>query len=191
MRFRTFTFLPLFCLFYMQCTSTLLAEERSVFEDQIKNFELNQHSKLLAEIAAPASSLTPFTSDGCSGGLSVGWQYMAGEISVFESIHGELPPWESCCINHDRMYHSGPSKNDSSSVSFNRRKEADNQLQTCVIEAGKTRSSVLLTEYDITEEELETIYQTIGELMYRAVRLGGMPCTGLPWRWGFGWAGCL
>ncbi len=116
---------------------------------------------------------------------------MAGKISAFESIHGEHPPWESCCVSHDKIYHSGALKNDSSSMSFSRRKEADTKLKTCVIETGKTRSSVLLIEYDVTTEELETIYQTIGELMFRAVRLGGMPCTGLPWRWGFGWPGCL
>ena len=191
MSYKTFVLLSLFCFFYMLCTSALLAKESSGFEEQINNFELNQHSKLLAKIAAPTSTLVPFTSDGCSGGLSVGWQYMAGKISAFESIHGQHPPWESCCISHDKVYHSGALQNDNSSMSFSRRKEADTQLQTCVIETGKTRSSVLLAEYNITAEELETIYQTIGELMYRAVRLGGMPCTGLPWRWGFGWPGCL
>jgi len=30
----------------------------------------------------------------------------------------------------------------------------------------------------------------IAEIMYRAVRLGGAPCTTLPWRWGFGWPKC-
>ena len=28
------------------------------------------------------------------------------------------------------------------------------------------------------------------DMMYRAVRIGGGPCTGLPWRWGNGWPGC-
>lgn len=188
---KTFILVSLFSLFHMLYCSALLAEDSSGFDEQIKQFELNRHSKLLAEIAVPASTLAPFTSDGCSGGLSVGWQYMAGKISAFESIHGEHPPWESCCISHDGIYHSGVLKNDTSSMSFSRRKEADTQLKTCVIETGKARSSVLLTEYDVTAAELETIYQTIGDLMYRAVRLGGMPCTGLPWRWGFGWPGCL
>jgi hypothetical protein len=34
------------------------------------------------------------------------------------------------------------------------------------------------------------IYQGIADLMYRAVRLGGIPCSGLPWRWGYGWPAC-
>lgn len=191
MSYKVFFLVPLFYLFHMLCGSTVLAQEPSGFEEQIRKFEQNRHSKLLSEIAAPTSILSPFTSDGCSGGLSVGWQYMAGKISAFESIHGEHPPWESCCISHDRMYHSGALQNDSNSMSYNRRKEADTQLKTCVIETGKTRSSILLTEYDVTAAELETIYQTIGELMYKAVRLGGMPCSGLPWRWGFGWPACL
>ncbi len=191
MSLKTFSLVSLFFLFQMLWSSALLAEDVSGFEEQIKKFELNRHSKLLAQIAVPTSTLAPFTSDGCSGGLSVGWQYIAGKISTFESIHGERPPWEACCIRHDKVYHSGASQKDNSSISFTRRKEADMQLKTCVIETEKTRSGVLLTEYDVTAEELETIYQTIGELMYRAVRIGGMPCTGLPWRWGFGWPTCL
>ena len=188
---KPFILVSLFFLFHIVSSNSLLADEGSGFDEQIKKIELNRQSKLLAKITAPTSTLATFTSDGCSGGLSVGWQYMAGKISAFESIHGEHPPWQSCCVSHDEIYHSGALQNDSSSMSFNRRKEADTQLKTCVIETGKTRSSVLLTEYDVTAAELETIYQTIGELMYRAVRLGGMPCTGLPWRWGFGWPGCL
>ena len=28
------------------------------------------------------------------------------------------------------------------------------------------------------------------EAMFLAVRFGGGPCSGLPWRWGFGYLGC-
>ena len=34
------------------------------------------------------------------------------------------------------------------------------------------------------------LYAAIAELMYRAVRIGGIPCSGLPWRWGYGWPEC-
>ena len=30
----------------------------------------------------------------------------------------------------------------------------------------------------------------IADLMYRAVRIGGVPCTGLPWPWDYGWPEC-
>jgi len=170
--------------------SQSLAEEQSGFEEQIIKFALIRHEKLLTEIATTTNKLTPFISDGCSGGLSVGWNYMAGKITKLKAIHGSRPPWESCCVSHDRMYHSGVILGDSSRMSFNRRKEADLRLKTCVIETGKTRSKKLLAEYDVSSEELETIYQTIAELMYKAVRLGGIPCSGLPWRWGFGWPAC-
>ena len=33
-------------------------------------------------------------------------------------------------------------------------------------------------------------YETISEAMYQAVRAGGAPCSGLPWRWGYGWPQC-
>jgi hypothetical protein len=191
MSFKSFLNIFLFISFQLLYGNTVSAEETSAIDEKLKNFELNRHSKLLAKIKEPTATLEQFTSDGCSGGLSVGWQYMAGKISAFENIHGGHPPWESCCVNHDKVYHSGALQDDTSSMSYNRRKNADTQLQTCVIETGKIRNSVLLAEYDITEAELETIYQTIGELMYRAVRFGGMPCTGLPWRWGFGWPACL
>ncbi len=76
-------------------------------------------------------------------------------------------------------------------MSYKRRKDADRQLKSCILATGKTRTKNLLTIYNVTNEELDAIYQTIAELMYNAVRLGGIPCSGLPWRWGFGWPGCM
>ena len=38
--------------------------------------------------------------------------------------------------------------------------------------------------------DLGLVYEVIGDLMYRAVRIGGIPCSGLPWRWGYGWPEC-
>ncbi len=180
----------LFSIFSLLICTQSIAGEPSAIEGQIINFELSRHSKLLAEVTTTDAELTPFVSDGCSGGLSVGWHYMAKKTDKLEAIHGSLPPWESCCIKHDTIYHSGALQGDTSSMSFNRRKEADTRLKTCVIETGKTRGEKLLNEYNLTSEELDTVYQTIGELMYKAVRLGGIPCSGLPWRWGFGWPEC-
>ncbi len=171
--------------------SQLFADELSGLDEQIVKLELKRHEKLLAEIATTTEVLIPFISDGCSGGLSVGWNYIAGKIPKLEAIHGSLPPWESCCVNHDRVYHSGAIQGDTSIQSFNRRKEADSLLKACVIETGQTRSTKLLAKYDVTSKELDTIYLTIAELMYKAVRLGGIPCSGLPWRWGFGWPTCM
>lgn len=39
----------------------------------------------------------PFTTDGCSGGMSWFW----------ETFFNKLPPWEDLCIKHDREYWHG------------------------------------------------------------------------------------
>ena len=41
--------------------------------------------------------MKPFTTDGCSGGMSIIWRF----------ISGHNPPWEGACIIHDRAYWMG------------------------------------------------------------------------------------
>ena len=55
---------------------------------------------------------------------------------------------------------------------------------------GISRRDELAVVYGITPDQVETAYATIGGAMFWAVRFGGGPCTGLPWRWGFGYADC-
>jgi len=40
-----------------------------------------------------------FTTDGCSGGMSIFWR----------AVFRKPPPWESDCIDHDRAYWAGGS----------------------------------------------------------------------------------
>jgi hypothetical protein len=155
-----------------------------------RQLELRYHTQFLAKKNEAGSVLSEFTSDGCSGGLSVGWQYISGKIKKFQSVHGTLPPWEECCVIHDKAYHAGGALQDSSSDSFEKRKQADIALRNCVLDIGTKRSSELTAEYDITETELRYIYEKIADMMYRAVRVGGIPCSTLPWRWGYGWPQC-
>jgi len=75
-------------------------------------------------------------------------------------------------------------------VSYQARKQADLALKACVLETGVKRAPVLIAEYDISAEDVAFIYASIADLMHQAVRLGGLPCTGLPWRWGYGWPAC-
>ena len=63
-------------------------------------------------------------------------------------------------------------------------------LEACVINTGARRAPELSLQYDLSMEDVEQIYQVIADLMYRAVRIGGVPCSGLPWRWGYGWPSC-
>jgi hypothetical protein len=46
-------------------------------------------------------------------------------------------------------------------------------------------------QLDIPETELAAAYDVIAGLVYRAVRAGGVPCSTLPWRWGYGWPKCF
>jgi len=93
------------------------------------------------------NNLKPFTTDGCSGGMSWLWR----------TVLRRTPPWEGDCIEHDRAYWAGGTKQ--------QRLEADRVLAASVARKG---------------------YPLIGALMYYAVRLGGVPWLPTSWRWGYG-----
>ena len=40
----------------------------------------------------PGTTLTPFTTDGCSGGLSDAWRVVADRFPAFAEAHREAPP---------------------------------------------------------------------------------------------------
>ncbi|WP_222937578.1 hypothetical protein [Spartinivicinus ruber] len=110
----------------------------------------DNYQRLLKLINNPNVTISNFTTDGCSGGMSALW-------NLFE----HSPPWENCCILHDKVYWQGGTAK--------QRLQADYTLKQCVHQAG---------------------YPLIADLMYHAVRTGGGPCTRLPWRWGYGWPHC-
>lgn len=168
-------------------TTTRLESSVDTLERQL---EMSRHQQLTVLKKQPENMPAPFTTDGCSGGLSIGWEYLAGKIQSFQKTHGTLPPWESCCITHDKAYHTAGDRASTAQQSFEARKNADQKLKACVLETGVQRIPELSLEYKISPREVELLYTTIAELMYRSVRIGGMPCTGLPWRWGYGWPEC-
>lgn len=90
----------------------------------------------------------PFTTDGCSGGLSFAWRL----------LFRTLPPWEKCCVKHDRAYWRGGTAA--------ARRAADRALLKCVRKNG---------------------HPGWGLVLWAAVRVGGHPLLPLSWRWGFGW----
>jgi hypothetical protein len=155
-----------------------------------RQLETSRHEKLLQSIATSGTELAAFTTDGCSGGLSIGWQQLADEYPEFADRHGALPPWQECCVVHDQCYHRGGSGADTASESFDQRKTADLELEACVVETGIRRSAALQELYDLSDDQIRLVYESIAAMMYRAVRLGGIPCTELPWRWGYGWPLC-
>ena len=155
-----------------------------------RQLELGSHERLLARIAENDAVVNAFTTDGCSGGLSTSWDQLATRFPEFADRHGEQPPWQECCVAHDRRYHTGGAGARSAAASFERRKAADLELQACVVDVGIQRSESLEEIYGLSEDQVRGLYESLSELMYRAVRLGGIPCTTQPWRWGYGWPLC-
>lgn len=162
----------------------------SLMDSLERTLELDRHHRLIKTMQYPDTTVAAFVTDGCSGGLSVGWQYLSERISGIKQVHGELPPWESCCVDHDRSYHTAEGPETTAEKSFEARREADEVLRSCVQEVGAIRAPELADQYGLSREEVGFIYKIIGDLMYRSVRLGGIPCSGLPWRWGYGWPEC-
>jgi len=162
------------------------AEDDSVFGQAL---ELPAHRALIAKRDRPGTGLSRFETDGCSGGLSEVWRLVADQFEGFAKAYESAPPWESCCVTHDRAYHNGVNALDAR-ASFAARLKADRILEACVADMGITRRDELAVVYDITPDQVESAYDIIGGAMYWAVRFGGAPCTGLPWRWGFGYPDC-
>jgi hypothetical protein len=155
-----------------------------------RRLELARHARLLRVQTAPGAALAPFTTDGCSGGLSAGWDLLAERFPKLAEVHGGQPPWEGCCVTHDRAYHAGAPTDATPAASYNARLLADQALQACVADVATTRTAALAASYGVTASQVEAAYDWIALLMFRAVRLGGGPCSGLPWRWGYGWPEC-
>lgn len=150
--------------------------------------ELPAHRRLLASRTRTGVELSPFVTDGCSGGLSAGWSFAAAHLPTLAALHGDHPPWESCCIAHDQAYHAAPGAD--AEASFDGRLAADRAMRACVLAEGERRKPELMAEYGLGETAVELLYEGIAGAMYRAVRLGGGPCSALPWRWGYGWPYC-
>ncbi len=154
------------------------------------HLEMARHEELYTLKNSSENVLSEFTTDGCSGGLSLGWEYLADRVQNFQKTYGTVPAWQSCCETHDFAYHTGGARTDTAAMSFKARQRADLALKTCVIEVGIQRKHELMKQYNLSAPELEQLYNGIANLMYGAVRIGGIPCTNLPWRWGYGWPEC-
>jgi hypothetical protein len=99
----------------------------------------------------------------------LGASAQADEPSAFVSDGCSLVPdasligdsdWCSCCYVHDIAYWMGGTTE--------QRLAADIALEVCVTEASDS--------------------ETLANVMYQGVRLGGSPYLDTPFRWGFGWS---
>jgi hypothetical protein len=167
------------------------ATKQSANVDSLEyRIEIGRHERLAKVRTSGNVKLTPFESDGCSGGQSAGWELLSAAVPALARRHGHQPPWQRCCVVHDRAYHAGGGRDADARTSFEARRLADERLRQCVIQTGEKRMRVLMTDYGLSRDQVSWLYRKIAAAMYRAVRLGGLPCTGLPWRWGFGWPRC-
>lgn len=165
----------------------LLPMTPAAAEDFGRTLELPAHRALMA--VRQAADLVPFTTDGCSGGLSEGWTLVADAFPDFAAAHQVSPPWEACCVTHDRAYHAAGDAR-TAEASWQARLDADRGLQSCVRATAGDRADALADLYGMTPGQVRDAYATIAGAMFLAVRFGGGPCSGLPWRWGFGYPSC-
>lgn len=91
-----------------------------------------------------------------------------GLSTVWNALPLSDLPFEVCCVAHDRAYHAGGGEA-TPRGGYMARLGADRRLRACVADTGG---------------------QAVAEAMFGAVRLGGGPCSGLPWRWGYGRPDC-
>ena len=162
---------------------TSLVNAQSWVDEGAREFEelrLRQLQTVQAD-----SDITAFTSDGCSGGQSKSWELLAQALPGFTSHFGDKPPWESCCVAHDKSHWRG-----STVDGYTKRKFADEELRQCVVATGVEFTPEISSQYALPEEKVREAFSLAADLMYQAVRLGGQPCSLLPWRWGYGWDNC-
>lgn len=152
--------------------------------------ELPQHGKLIDLIQDPTTTLAPFVTDGCSGGMSAAWEPVAQIIPDFSEEYLQAPPWEDCCVIHDRAYHDIDGAQ-TAIESYETRLKADYTLMQCVLQDGAQRRAALAEEFSTSASVVDQAYTLIANGMYQAVRLGGGPCSGLSWRWGYGYPSCF
>ena len=170
--------------------SAAAAQESSPMSAVQKSLEMPGHRSLIAVIADPQTQLTPFETDGCSGGMSWSWRVVADVFPNFADAQGSTPPWEVCCVDHDRVYHDAGGAMDAEE-SFAARLAADEALRQCVAAPEESDVAEMSLRYGTSEEQVIFAFDLIATSMYNAVRFGGGPCSGLPWRWGYGYPGCV
>ena len=164
------------------------AGEPDTFIDKLEyKVEIDRHERLAATRKAAGVTLAPFVSDGCSGGQSAGWALASSRFDFLLSVMAATRHRESCARS---MTKSATRADRQMPTQRPALKRGVSQTSNCAhAYAGLARSErkILMTEYGLGRDEVTLLYRGIADAMYRAVRLGGAPCTRLPWRWGFGW----
>src|SRR5262245_20059725 len=101
------------------------AQSLALLDDLEFKIEIGQHERLIKRRTAPGATLAPFASDGCSGNLSTAWALVSTTLPLVARHHGSRPPWEGCCLAHDRLYHVAGAASLDARASFAARRSAD------------------------------------------------------------------
>ena len=137
-------------------------------EEIAEALEGEQMERLAAQQNRSGITIDAFNSDGCSGGMSSAWSYLADTLPEFTRYAGDKPPWEHCCVAHDRDYWRGESDN-----GFRKREQADAKLRQCVQLTGREQSDEISTVLQLPKQDVFELIELTGELMYQAVRRNG------------------
>ena len=175
--------MPILRLLVLYLFPTLLLA--NPVQEAVMKLERLQMQWLAIEQNKPGINIQAFASDGCSGGMSDAWQYMSQMLPAFSTQFGNKPPWEHCCVEHDRAYWYGDTEK-----GYAKRLKADQRLRACVKQNGRENSKRLSNKFEMTQEEIETLFNIAAEMMFDSVRIGGKPCSLFSWRWGYGWPYC-
>ncbi|WP_380052510.1 hypothetical protein ACFE33_09035 [Falsihalocynthiibacter sp. SS001] len=176
--------------FVLICAATEASSDTPIVDRISRAVELPRHEALFRVLEDANTSLAPFETDGCSGGMSATWEPVASILPRLAETYKASPPWESCCVTHDRAYHNA-SNAATASESYEARLSADETLRQCVFLDGEARRLTLAEEFAAQPDTINVVYKLIADGMFNAVRLGGAPCSGLSWRWGYGYPSCF
>ena len=110
----------------LACLSTVCAAQNPL-DEVAEALEKRQMQRLAAQQQRHGVHIAAFNSDGCSGGMSHSWKLLAESLPPFARYIGDAPPWEHCCLEHDRAYWQGETDQ-----GFEKRLESDAQLRACV-----------------------------------------------------------
>ncbi|MEL7011900.1 MAG: hypothetical protein AAFO72_01335 [Pseudomonadota bacterium] len=157
--------------------------------DLLKSAEILAHKSLMRRINHAPDGLAAFETDGCSGGMSAGWSLVSAEMPELAGTPDGDLPWTQCCVDHDKIYHVAGGATDAD-ASYEARLAADDALRLCVIAIGEERKDATMERFGLSEAQVVLAYTIVARSMYNAVRVGGGPCSFLPWRWGFGYPNC-
>ena len=153
------------------------------FDEATREFEEQRLQQL--QTVRNESAIKAFSTDGCSGFQSQSWAALADLFPGFGKQFGDKPPWENCCFIHDKAYWQGEVED-----GYTKRLKADRALRQCIVDTGAGLAPGLSLEYKVSELRVRQAFSITAESMYKAVRLGGLPCSLLSWRWGYGWDSC-